>query len=75
MSKKEDIPVIGRIIDIRVREIDHSFVPNTDNMTLEETIEHIKDMFEFDDYNKDLMNKMIEEVINNWNEKKDEEEV
>ena len=62
MSKKED-PVIGRIIDIQVKEIDKSFVPNVNNMTLEERIEYVKSLFTFDE-DKTLMNQMIEELKN-----------
>ena len=62
MSKKED-PVIGRIIDIQVKEIDKSFVPNVNNMTLEERIEYVKSLFTFDK-DKTLMNQMIEELKN-----------
>ena len=60
MSKRED-PVIGRIIDIQVKEIDKSFVPNTDNMTIDEKIEYVKGLFKFDE-DKTLMNQMIEEL-------------
>jgi hypothetical protein len=68
MSKKEP-QIIGKIIATRIREIDHSRVNVTNTMTLEESIEHIKDMWEFEE-DKTLMNKMIEEVINNWDEDK-----
>jgi hypothetical protein len=60
---KENGPVIGRIIDIQVKEIDKSFVPNTDNMSLEESIEYVKSLFEFEE-DKTIMNKMIEELKN-----------
>jgi len=62
MSKK-NAPIIGRILDIRVKEIDKSFVPNTDNMTIEESIEYVKSLFEFEE-DKTIMNKMIEEIKN-----------
>jgi hypothetical protein len=62
MSKKED-PVIGRIIDIQVKEIDKSLVPNIDNMTIDEKIEYVKSLFTFDE-DKTLMNQMIEELKN-----------
>ena len=62
MSKK-NAPIIGRILDIRVKEIDKSFVPNTDNMTIEESIDYVKSLFEFEE-DKTIMNKMIEEIKN-----------
>jgi hypothetical protein len=62
MSKK-NVPIIGRIIDIRVKEIDKSFVPNTDNMTIEESIDYVKSLFEFEE-DKTIMDKMIEEIKN-----------
>ena len=64
MSKKEP-QIIGKIIATRSREIDHSRGTVNNVMTLEETIEQIKDMCEFEE-DKTLMNSMIEEVINNW---------
>ena len=68
---KENRPVIGRIINTqKIKEIDKSFVPNTDNMSLEESIEYVKSLFEFEE-DKTIMNKMIEELKNqNKNEGK-----
>lgn len=60
---KENGPVIGRIIDIHVKEIDKSFIPNVDKMTLEERIEYVKNLFEFVE-DKTEMNNMIEEMKN-----------
>ena len=60
---KENGPVIGRIIDIHVKEIDKSFIPNVGKMTLEERIEYVKNLFEFVE-DKTEMNNMIEEMKN-----------
>ena len=59
MVKKENI--IGKIVDIRVREIDTSIVRNTKDFTLEESIEYIKDMCSFEE-DKTEMNKMISQL-------------
>jgi hypothetical protein len=64
MSKKP--PIIGKIISTRIIEVDQSLVTNTDNMSMEEKIEHIKTLFEFED-DKTIMDKMIEELKNQPN--------
>jgi hypothetical protein len=69
MSKEP--PIIGRIIDYEIREVDHSIVTNTDNMSTEEKIEHIKNLFEFEE-DKTIMKKMIEELLNQNKDEKTE---
>jgi len=59
MEKKENI--IGKIIDVRIREIDTSTIVNTKELTLEESIEKIKDMCSFEE-DKTEMNKMISQL-------------
>ena len=59
MEKKENI--IGKIIDVRIREIDTSTIVNTKEFTLEESIEKIKDMCSFEE-DKTEMNKMISQL-------------
>lgn len=61
MSKEP--PIIGRIISYEIREIDHSIVTNTENISTKEKIEHIKNLFELEE-DKTIMNKMIEELLN-----------
>ena len=66
MSKEP--PIIGRIIYSEVKEIDHSIITNTDDMSIDEQIEHIKSLFEFEE-DKTVMNEMIKEL--NQNKDKD----
>jgi hypothetical protein len=54
-------PIIGRIISTQIREIDHSQVIPNEHISIEESIELIKDRFKFEE-DKTLMNKMIEEL-------------
>jgi hypothetical protein len=56
-------PIIGRIIYSEIKEIDHSIITNTDDMSTDEQIEYIKDLFEFEE-DKTIMNQMIEELLN-----------
>jgi len=62
MSKEK--PIIGRIIYSEVKEIDHSIITNTDDMSIDEQIEHIKSLFEFEE-DKTVMNEMIKELNQN----------
>lgn len=64
MSKK-DIQLFGKIIDTKIKEIDQSRVTVQNTMTLEETIEQIKEMCQFEE-DKTVMNQMIKTVITNW---------
>lgn len=64
MSKK-DIQLFGKIIDKKIKEIDQSRVTVQNTMTLEETIERIKEMCQFEE-DKTVMNQMIKTVITNW---------
>ena len=57
----KEIKNIGKIIDVRIREIDTSTIVNTKELTLEESIEKIKDMCSFEE-DKTEMNKMIETI-------------
>jgi hypothetical protein len=61
MSKKP--PIIGRIIYSEIKEIDHSIITNTDDMSIDEQIEYIKGLFEFEE-DKTVMNQMIGELLN-----------
>jgi hypothetical protein len=61
MSK--ETPIIGRIIYSEIKEIDHSIITNTDDMSIDEQIEYIKDLFHFEE-DKTVMNQMIEELLN-----------
>ena len=60
MSKEP--PIIGRIIYSEIKEIDYSIITNTDGMSIDEQIEYIKDLFEFEE-DKTIMNQMIEELL------------
>ena len=62
MTKEPPI-IIGRIIYSEIKEIDHSIVTNTDDMSIDEQIEYIKDLFEFEE-DKTIMNQMIEKLLN-----------
>ena len=57
-------PIIGRIISTQIKEIDHSQVIPNEDISIEESVELIKDRFKFEE-DKTLMNKIIEnkEVI------------
>jgi UDP-N-acetylglucosamine:LPS N-acetylglucosamine transferase len=57
----KEITNIGKIIDVRIREIDTSTIVNTKELTLEESIEKIKDMCSFEE-DKTEMNKMISQL-------------
>ena len=57
----KEIKNIGKIIDVRIREIDTSTIVNTKEFTLEESIEYIKDMCSFEE-DKTEMNKMISQL-------------
>ena len=57
----KEIKNIGKIIDVRIREIDTSTIVNTKEFTLEESIEKIKDMCSFEE-DKTEMNKMISQL-------------
>ncbi len=57
----KEIKNIGKIIDVRIREIDTSTIVNTKELTLEESIEKIKEMCSFEE-DKTEMNKMIETI-------------
>jgi len=57
----KEIKNIGKIIDVRIREIDTSTIVNTKELTLEESIEKIKDMCSFEE-DKTEMNKMISQL-------------
>tara|TARA_B110000211_G_scaffold69563_1_gene80332 strand:+ start:257 stop:457 length:201 start_codon:yes stop_codon:yes gene_type:complete len=57
----KEIKNIGKIIDVRIREIDTSTIRNTKDFTLEESIEYIKEMCRFEE-DKTEMNKMIETI-------------
>ena len=46
MSKEP--PIIGRIIYSEIKEIDYSIITNTDGMSIDEQIEYIKGLFEFE---------------------------
>ena len=61
MSKEP--PIIGRIIYSEIKEIDHSLITNTDDMSIDEQIEYIKGLFEFEE-DKTVMNEMIKELLN-----------
>ena len=57
----KEIKNIGKIIDVRIREIDTSTIVNTKELTLEESIEYIKVMCIFEE-DKTEMNKMISQL-------------
>lgn len=57
----KEIKNIGKIIDVRIREIDTSTIVNTKELTLEESIEYIKVMCSFEE-DKTEMNKMISQL-------------
>ena len=61
MSKEP--PISFRIIYSEIKEIDHSIITNTDDMSIDEQIEYIKSLFEFEE-DKTVMNEMIEELLN-----------
>jgi len=61
MSKEP--PIIGRIIYSEIKENDHSIITNTDDMSIDEQIEYIKGLFEFEE-DKTVMNEMIKELLN-----------
>lgn len=57
--KKEDIPVIGKIISTKIREIDTSTIVR--NEVMEDTIKYIENLYQFEE-DKTEMTKLIEEV-------------
>jgi len=61
MSKEEIFFDVNGKGYLRISHVDKSFVPNTDKMPLEESIEYIKSLFEFVE-DKTEMYKMIEEI-------------
>ena len=60
MSKEN---IIGKIISIQHKEVDHSEVVPITQMSLEETIEEIKLRFQYEE-DKTMMNKIIAELLN-----------
>jgi hypothetical protein len=56
--KKEDIPVVGKIIATKIREIDTSTIGNE---VMEDTIKYIENLYQFED-DKTEMNRLIEEI-------------
>lgn len=62
-DENKDTPKIGRIIYSEIKENDHSVIRNTDDMSIDEQIEYIKGLFEFEE-DKTVMNEMIKELLN-----------
>jgi len=57
--KKEDIPVVGKIISTKIREIDTSTVER--NEVMEDTIKYIESLYQFEE-DKTEMYRLIEEI-------------
>jgi len=67
MSKEEIFYDVNGKGYLKIRHIDKSTIYNP--TTLEEKIEHIKSLFEFEE-DKTIMNKMIEELNQNKDEQR-----
>jgi hypothetical protein len=60
---KENIPIVGKIIETRIREIDSSTMDNMEGRSLEDMIRHIENLYQFEE-DKTHVNRLIDEIRN-----------